>query len=115
MSLHSAVLRPKFLINVGVHHAWFLFQRTQRGLYTVDRTTKTPVVCADLTENFGPWRHDHACFVLADISQAEAVPLFKFKTDTISIYFFIIEIFINIIVYVKQESPAVADKPARRC
>jgi len=57
----------------------------------------TPVVCADLTENFGPWRH-HACFVLADISQAEAVPLFKFKTDTISIYFFIVEILIRIIV-----------------
>ena len=32
--------------------------------------------------------HDHACFVLADISQAKAVPLFKFKTDMISIYFF---------------------------
>ena len=47
----------------------------------------TPVVCADLTENFGPWRH-HACSVLADISQAEAVRLFQFKTDTISIYFF---------------------------
>ena len=43
-----------------------------RRLYTVDRTTKTPVVCADLTENFGPWRH-HASFALADISQAETV------------------------------------------
>jgi len=61
------------------------------GLQTVDRTTintrRQPVVCADLTENFGPWRQ-HSCFALADIAQAEALPLFKFETDTILIYFF---------------------------